>query len=83
MRAEIKRLHLRLKATMVYVTHDQDEAMTLGDRVVVMKDGVIQQSAAPLEIYRRPANRFVAGFMGSPPMNFLEGACWRPQAGSA
>jgi multiple sugar transport system ATP-binding protein len=73
MRAELKRLHLHLGSTVVYVTHDQEEAITLGDRVVVMKDGVVQQSAAALEIYRRPANRFVAGFLGSPPMNFLEG----------
>jgi len=73
MRAEIKRLHLQLGSTTVYVTHDQEEAITLGDRVVVMKDGVVQQVAAPLDIYHRPANRFVAGFLGSPPMNFLEG----------
>jgi multiple sugar transport system ATP-binding protein len=73
MRAELKRLHLDLGSTVVYVTHDQEEAITLGDRVVVMKDGVVQQSAAALEIYRRPANRFVAGFLGSPPMNFLDG----------
>jgi multiple sugar transport system ATP-binding protein len=74
MRAEIKRLHLQLGSTTVYVTHDQEEAITLGDRVVVMKDGVVQQVAGPLEIYNQPANRFVAGFLGSPPMNFLEGA---------
>jgi multiple sugar transport system ATP-binding protein len=73
MRAELKRLHLDLGSTVVYVTHDQEEAITLGDRVVVMKDGVVQQSAAALEIYRRPTNRFVAGFLGSPPMNFLDG----------
>jgi multiple sugar transport system ATP-binding protein len=73
MRAELKRLHLDLGSTVVYVTHDQEEAITLGDRVVVMKDGVVQQSAAALEIYRRPVNRFVAGFLGSPPMNFLDG----------
>jgi multiple sugar transport system ATP-binding protein len=73
MRAEIKRLHLELGSTTVYVTHDQEEAITLGDRVVVMKDGVIQQCAGALEIYHRPCNRFVAGFLGSPPMNFLEG----------
>jgi multiple sugar transport system ATP-binding protein len=73
MRAEIKRLHMDLKSTTIYVTHDQEEAMTLGDRVVVMKDGVIQQSGAPLEVYHRPANRFVAGFVGTPPMNFFEG----------
>jgi multiple sugar transport system ATP-binding protein len=73
MRAEIKQIHMGLNATTVYVTHDQEEAMTLGDRVVVMKDGVIQQSAGALEVYHRPANRFVAGFLGSPPMNFFSG----------
>jgi multiple sugar transport system ATP-binding protein len=73
MRAEIKQLHMSLNATTVYVTHDQEEAMTLGDRVVVMKDGIIQQCDGALEIYHRPANRFVAGFLGSPPMNFFEG----------
>jgi multiple sugar transport system ATP-binding protein len=73
MRAEIKRLHLDLKSTTIYVTHDQEEAMTLGDRVVVMKDGLIQQCGAPLEVYHRPANRFVAGFVGMPPMNFFAG----------
>jgi len=73
MRAEIKRLHMDLKSTMIYVTHDQEEAMTLGDRVVVMKDGVIQQCGAPLEVYHHPVNRFVAGFVGTPPMNFFEG----------
>ncbi|HVR60296.1 MAG TPA: sn-glycerol-3-phosphate ABC transporter ATP-binding protein UgpC [Polyangia bacterium] len=73
MRAEIKRLHLDLKSTTIYVTHDQEEAMTLGDRVVVMKDGVIQQCGAPLQVYQRPINRFVAGFVGTPAMNFFEG----------
>jgi multiple sugar transport system ATP-binding protein len=73
MRAEIKQLHMSLNATTVYVTHDQEEAMTLGDRVVVMKDGVIQQCGGALEIYHHPANRFVAGFLGSPPMNFFDG----------
>jgi multiple sugar transport system ATP-binding protein len=73
MRAEIKRLHQSLGSTTVYVTHDQEEAITLGDRVVVMKDGVVQQCAPPLDIYRRPANRFVAGFLGTPPMNFFDG----------
>jgi multiple sugar transport system ATP-binding protein len=74
MRAEIKRIHLDLRSTTIYVTHDQEEAMTLGDRVVVMKDGLIQQCGAPLEVYQRPANRFVAGFVGMPPMNFFDGA---------
>jgi len=73
MRAEIKQLHMSLNATTMYVTHDQEEAMTLGDRVVVMKDGLIQQAGGALEIYQRPVNRFVAGFLGSPPMNFLDG----------
>ncbi len=73
MRGELKKLHRRLQTTTIYVTHDQEEAMTLGDRVVVMKDGVIQQSAPPLEVYQRPANRFVAGFVGIPPMNFFDG----------
>ncbi|MEM6654391.1 MAG: sn-glycerol-3-phosphate ABC transporter ATP-binding protein UgpC [Planctomycetota bacterium] len=79
MRGELARLQKRLganggPATMVYVTHDQVEAMTLGDRLVLMRDGVVQQVGPPLELYRRPANRFVASFLGSPPMNFFEGA---------
>ncbi|HXI55976.1 MAG TPA: sn-glycerol-3-phosphate ABC transporter ATP-binding protein UgpC [Polyangia bacterium] len=77
MRAEIKRLHLDLKSTTIYVTHDQEEAMTLGDRIVVMKDGVIQQCGAPLDVYQRPANRFVAAFVGTPPMNFFVGTVAR------
>jgi multiple sugar transport system ATP-binding protein len=72
MRVELKRLHERLETTAIYVTHDQIEAMTLGDRVVVMKDGLVQQVGEPLELYGRPANRFVAGFIGSPAMNFVE-----------
>lgn len=71
MRAEISALHNRLQATMIYVTHDQVEAMTMGDKIVVMKDGVIQQIGDPLTLYNYPINRFVAGFIGSPPMNFL------------
>src|SRR6266581_3615168 len=71
MRVELKRLHDRLETTAIYVTHDQVEAMTLGDRVVVMKDGWVQQVGEPLELYERPANRFVAGFIGSPAMNFI------------
>jgi len=74
MRAEIKELHQRLKTTTVYVTHDQVEAMTMADRIVVMRDGVIEQSGLPLDLYDRPANQFVAGFIGSPSMNFLKGA---------
>jgi len=73
MRAEIKELHQRLKTTTVYVTHDQVEAMTMADRIVVMRDGVVEQSGLPLELYDRPANLFVAGFIGSPAMNFLNG----------
>src|SRR3954464_9599024 len=73
MRAEIKQLHMSLNATTVYVTHDQEEAMTLGDRVVVMHQGVVQQCAGALEIYHHPVNRYVAGFLGSPPMNFFDG----------
>jgi multiple sugar transport system ATP-binding protein len=83
MRVELKRLHDRLETTAIYVTHDQVEAMTLGDRVVVMKDGWIQQVGEPLELYGSPANRFVAGFIGSPAMNFADvaiaeagGALW-------
>jgi multiple sugar transport system ATP-binding protein len=72
MRAELIRLHQRLRATMIYVTHDQVEAMSMGDLLIVLKDGVLQQTGPPLEVYARPRNRFVAGFLGSPPMNFLE-----------
>ena len=72
MRVELKRLHERLETTAIYVTHDQVEAMTLGTRVVVMKDGRVQQIGEPLELYGRPANKFVAGFIGSPAMNFVE-----------
>ena len=73
MRAEIKLLHQRLGATIVYVTHDQIEAMTLGDRIAVMRDGVVQQFGSPQEIYDNPTNLYVAGFIGSPSMNFLRG----------
>ncbi len=76
-RAEISRLHHRLGATMVYVTHDQVEAMTMGDRICVMKDGHIMQVAEPLELYNHPTNLFVAGFIGSPPMNFFKGSLRR------
>ncbi len=74
MRNELARLHSKLNATMIYVTHDQAEAMTLGDRIVVLKDGFIQQVAPPLEVYDKPVNRFVAGFIGSPAMNFFTAA---------
>jgi multiple sugar transport system ATP-binding protein len=70
MRVELKKLHSRLNTTAIYVTHDQVEAMTLGDRVVVMKGGLVQQVGEPLELYNAPVNRFVAGFLGSPAMNF-------------
>ena len=73
MRTELARLHQQLRTTTIYVTHDQVEAMTLGDRIVVMKDGVIQQVDRPLNLYHFPANRFVASFIGSPAMNFVEG----------
>ncbi len=73
MRAELKKLHRELQTTSIYVTHDQEEAMTLGDRIVVMKGGEVQQCASPLEVYDRPANRFVASFVGMPPMNFFDG----------
>lgn len=71
MRSELSKLHNRLQTTIIYVTHDQTEAMTMGDRIVVMKDGIIQQVGAPMDIYRNPCNVFVAGFIGSPAMNFL------------
>jgi multiple sugar transport system ATP-binding protein len=73
MRTEISRLHRQLEATMVYVTHDQTEAMTMGDKIVLMKDGVIQQTDTPLNLYNHPRNKFVAGFIGSPAMNFFNG----------
>ncbi|HEX7122738.1 MAG TPA: ABC transporter ATP-binding protein, partial [Gemmatimonadaceae bacterium] len=79
-RAELARLHRRLGVTMVYVTHDQTEAMSLGTRVAVLRDGVLQQVAPPLELYRRPANQFVAGFIGTPPMNFVRGRIRREGA---
>jgi multiple sugar transport system ATP-binding protein len=88
MRVELKKLHNRLGTTAIYVTHDQVEAMTLGDRVVVMKDGLVQQVGEPLELYNEPANRFVAGFLGSPAMNFAtvqvsqdNGAIWAANPG--
>jgi multiple sugar transport system ATP-binding protein len=77
MRTEIKKLHQRLQATIVYVTHDQTEALTMGDRIVVVKDGAIQQVADPITLYDRPVNKFVASFIGSPPMNFLNGVLVR------
>ncbi|MFH1791343.1 MAG: sn-glycerol-3-phosphate ABC transporter ATP-binding protein UgpC [Candidatus Omnitrophota bacterium] len=73
MRTEIHRLHIKLQTTMIYVTHDQIEAMTLGQRIVVMNDGLIQQVGDPTTVYDKPVNRFVAGFIGNPPMNFLKG----------
>ena len=77
MRGEIKRLHQEIATTMIYVTHDQIEAMTLADRIVLMRDGVIEQQGAPLDLFERPATRFVAGFLGSPRMNFLPGTLAR------
>ena len=75
MRIEIMRLYKELQTTFIYVTHDQTEAMTLGTRIVVMKDGIIQQVDTPQRLYDFPANRFVAGFIGSPQMNFISGIC--------
>lgn len=72
MRTEISKLHLKLETTMIYVTHDQMEAMTMGDRIVVMKDGWVQQIDTPLNLYNKPINKFVAGFIGSPAMNFMK-----------
>ena len=80
-RVELSRLHRKLGATMVYVTHDQSEALTLGDRIAILKEGVLQQIATPMELYERPANKFVAGFIGSPAMNFFEGTLTRTGAG--
>jgi len=82
MRSELRELHARLKATMVYVTHDQVEAMTLADRIVVLRDGKIEQVGTPLALYNRPANVFVAGFIGSPRMNFFPAEVLRQSAGS-
>jgi len=73
MRTEISKLHKRLKATMIYVTHDQIEAMTMGDRIVIMEGGIVNQVDTPLNLYNKPVNRFVAGFIGSPAMNFIDG----------
>jgi multiple sugar transport system ATP-binding protein len=77
MRTELKELHQRLKTTSIYVTHDQIEAMTMADQIVVMRDGVVEQRGRPLELYDHPANLFVAGFIGSPSMNFLPGTLRR------
>ena len=82
MRSELRELHARLQATMVYVTHDQVEAMTLADRIVVLRDGKIEQVGTPLALYNRPANVFVAGFIGSPRMNFFAAEVLRQSAGS-
>src|SRR5450755_4191726 len=83
MRTELKRLHQSVESTMVYVTHDQVEAMTMGDRIVIMNGGVICQVGTPLEVYDHPTNLFVAGFIGSPPMNFFEGEIASGLYGSA
>jgi len=82
MRTEIKELHQRLKTTSIYVTHDQIEAMTMADKIVVMRDGIVEQTGSPLELYDNPANQFVAGFIGSPSMNFLPGTL-KKSGGSA
>jgi len=82
MRVELSTLHKRLKSTMIYVTHDQTEAMTMADRIAVLRAGRVEQVGAPLELYNRPANRFVAGFIGSPRMNFLNGRIAAAGAGS-
>ena len=82
MRTEIKELHQRLRTTSIYVTHDQIEAMTMADKIVVLKDGIVEQTGTPLELYDRPANTFVAGFIGSPAMNFLPGTFRRDGASS-
>lgn len=74
MRSELSKLHNQLKTTMIYVTHDQVEAMTMGDRIVVMKDGLVQQVDTPISLYDNPVNKFVAGFIGNPPMNFMDGS---------
>lgn len=74
MRTEISKLHKKLEATIIYVTHDQVEAMTMGDRIVVMNKGIVQQVAPPIELYQKPVNKFVAGFIGSPAMNFISGS---------
>ncbi|MCX7015581.1 MAG: sn-glycerol-3-phosphate ABC transporter ATP-binding protein UgpC [Candidatus Sumerlaeota bacterium] len=81
MRTEISKLHQRLQSTMIYVTHDQTEAMTMGDRIVVMKDGLVQQIDEPVQLYDHPKNRFVAGFIGSPPMNFFDGVIRKEDGG--
>ncbi|HOK08126.1 MAG TPA: sn-glycerol-3-phosphate ABC transporter ATP-binding protein UgpC [Candidatus Hydrogenedens sp.] len=76
MRAEISKLHRQLQATIIYVTHDQIEAMTMGDRIVVMNNGLVQQIGTPLDLYHKPINKFVAGFIGSPPMNMIDGVIY-------
>ena len=81
MRAELKKLHHRLEATIIYVTHDQVEAMTMANKIVVMREGVIQQIGDPHTIYNKPANKFVAGFIGSPPMNFINAKIIRGEGG--
>ena len=80
MRGEIKRLHQELGKTMIYVTHDQIEAMTMADRIVLLRDGRIEQQGSPLDLYERPATRYVAGFLGSPAMNFMTRSWCAPTA---
>ncbi len=81
MRTELSKLHKRLQATMIYVTHDQVEAMTMGDKITVLKDGIIHQVADPITLYDQPVNKFVAGFIGTPPMNFMECRIIKKEAG--
>jgi len=83
MRGEIKRLHQEISTTMIYVTHDQVEAMTLADRIVLLRDGVIEQEGAPLDLFEQPASLFVAGFLGSPKMNFIRGRLMRGPNGAS
>src|SRR5690606_36144836 len=83
MRIEIARLHQELNATMIYVTHDQVEAMTLADKIVVLNAGIVEQVGSPLELYHKPRNMFVAGFIGSPKMNFLPGTIVSSAGGQA
>jgi multiple sugar transport system ATP-binding protein len=83
MRTQISKLHQQLGATMIYVTHDQTEAMTMGDKIVILKDGAVNQIDTPLNLYNYPANKFVAGFIGSPSMNFIEGKIIKNNGGTS
>ncbi len=83
MRMELKKMHLKMKTTTIYVTHDQIEAMTLADRIVILKDGRVQQVGSPVEVYEQPDNRFVAGFIGNPPINMMEAVVGRSSSGDS